>query len=159
LADNGGLTSTHALMPNSPALDRGANPLNLTTDQRGAARQSGPGVDMGAFEFAQTSVGSGSSGVAPPPPPPPRAGGATVGGLVPQGKGGTSGNKKWVVRVTFANGRTVEFVSPFQKDRFKKILAVLLDLNHDGEPDALRFTAQRIGLAVGKKEVSRTILL
>src|SRR5262245_62592708 len=35
LADNGGPTPTHALLPGSPALDAGSNPLGLSADQRG----------------------------------------------------------------------------------------------------------------------------
>lgn len=57
LADNGGATWTHALLPGSPAIDQG----NATgTDQRGAVRPSdfftivnapgGNGADIGAFE-------------------------------------------------------------------------------------------------------------
>ena len=59
LADNGGPTQTHALLPNSPAIDAG-NSL-ATTDQRGVSRpvvqpiapnsSSGNGADIGAFEF------------------------------------------------------------------------------------------------------------
>ncbi len=67
LAANGGATTTHALQPESPAIDRGDRRLlpadtfdldgdgdtaePLPTDQRGAARVSGSGVDMGAFEI------------------------------------------------------------------------------------------------------------
>lgn len=52
LADNGGPTLTHALMAGSPAIDAGANPGGLTTDQRGEgyARVSGEAADIGAFE-------------------------------------------------------------------------------------------------------------
>jgi hypothetical protein len=52
LANNGGPTKTHALLAGSPALDHGANPAGLATDQRGAGfvRLSGPGVDIGALE-------------------------------------------------------------------------------------------------------------
>jgi hypothetical protein len=65
LADNGGSTLTHALLPGSSAIDAG-NPAGceadilgtiLTTDQRGAARPvdgDGNGIaicDIGAFEF------------------------------------------------------------------------------------------------------------
>jgi hypothetical protein len=59
LADNGGPTFTQALLPGSPALNAGANPLALdaagaplTFDQRGPgfARFVGT-VDIGAFEF------------------------------------------------------------------------------------------------------------
>jgi CSLREA domain-containing protein len=65
LADNGGPTQTHALLPGSPALNAGANCVttnncisnnlgfNLTTDQRGAGfpRLFGGTVDIGAFEY------------------------------------------------------------------------------------------------------------
>lgn len=64
LADNGGLTRTHAPLPNSPAVNAGNNcvvtaacssdnpPQPLTTDQRGLgfSRQIGSAVDIGAFE-------------------------------------------------------------------------------------------------------------
>jgi len=50
---NGGLTLTHALLPGSPAIDHGANPGGLTSDQRGFPflRASGAAPDIGAFEF------------------------------------------------------------------------------------------------------------
>jgi filamentous hemagglutinin family protein len=51
LTDNGGLTQTHALLPDSPAIDAGNDALSsgLTADQRGANRFNGT-VDIGAFE-------------------------------------------------------------------------------------------------------------
>src|SRR5262249_15056156 len=61
LADNGGPTQTIALLPGSPAIDRGSNALAvdpstgqpLTTDQRGPGfvRIFNNIVDIGAFEF------------------------------------------------------------------------------------------------------------
>jgi hypothetical protein len=50
LADNGGPTLTHALLPGSPAIDAavGACPA---TDQRGVARPQGAGCDVGSFEL------------------------------------------------------------------------------------------------------------
>ena len=68
LFDNGGATLTHALLPNSPALDAGDNALAkdvgnnpLLTDQRGAQRiadspdaDTTATVDIGAFEVLQT---------------------------------------------------------------------------------------------------------
>ena len=60
LADNGGPTKTMALLPGSPALNTGSNPLAvdaagmpLSFDQRGLgfARISGGRVDMGAYEL------------------------------------------------------------------------------------------------------------
>lgn len=52
LQDNGGLTQTIALLDDSPAIDTGSNPNNLTTDQRGEGfqRTVGDGTDIGAYE-------------------------------------------------------------------------------------------------------------
>jgi hypothetical protein len=60
LADNGGPTQTHALLPGSPALDAG-NPLIPNpplTDQRGPefARIQNGRVDLGSFESQQAAV-------------------------------------------------------------------------------------------------------
>ena len=49
LRDNGGPTPTHAVLPNSPALDTGGN--GLFADQRGIERPQGLADDIGAFEF------------------------------------------------------------------------------------------------------------
>jgi predicted outer membrane repeat protein len=63
LANNGGPTLTHALLPDSPAINRGDNTDVPATDQRGGQflRSVGP-TDIGAFEVQPP---------APPPPPPP----------------------------------------------------------------------------------------
>ena len=62
LADNGGPTMTHALLPGSPAIDAG-NPATVAgvngvpvNDQRGAPFTRGYGgrIDIGAFEFQPT---------------------------------------------------------------------------------------------------------
>jgi len=53
LADNGGPTWTHALLPGSPALDAANDTVCPATDQRGVIRPQGPHCDIGAFE-AQT---------------------------------------------------------------------------------------------------------
>ena len=60
LAFNGGATRTHALLPGSPAINTGNNPLNLTTDQRGAgfARVVSGTADMGAFEYDPANAGN-----------------------------------------------------------------------------------------------------
>jgi CSLREA domain-containing protein len=57
LQNNGGPTLTHALLPGSPAIDKG-NSFGLTTDQRGLTRpvddstisNASDGADIGAFE-------------------------------------------------------------------------------------------------------------
>jgi len=61
LADNGGSTLTHALLPGSPAIDAGNNAGDFYDDQRSAVcvngsvvdyeRQAGAAPDIGAFEF------------------------------------------------------------------------------------------------------------
>ncbi|MGH7789403.1 MAG: choice-of-anchor Q domain-containing protein [Candidatus Binatia bacterium] len=61
LQNNGGLTETHALLPESTAIDRGAS-SGASTDQRGSPRplddpalpnaDGGDGADIGAFELA-----------------------------------------------------------------------------------------------------------
>jgi len=73
LADNGCATpagapataacvQTHALLPTSPALDTGDNPLALTTDQRGTGfpRVLNGQADIGAFERAPGGGGPGT---------------------------------------------------------------------------------------------------
>ncbi|MEX2121353.1 MAG: DUF4214 domain-containing protein [Pirellulales bacterium] len=52
LADYGGGVLTHALGPDSPAIDAGDNPLSLLNDQRGSGfpREVGASVDIGAYE-------------------------------------------------------------------------------------------------------------
>jgi hypothetical protein len=73
LADNGGPTRTHALLPGSPAIDAGSNTLNFEFDQRGAGyfRVIGPTADIGAFESPPPDspdliFASGFEGAAPP---------------------------------------------------------------------------------------------
>jgi hypothetical protein len=51
LANNGGPTRTHRLLAGSPAINTGANPDALTTDQRGFQRVRGTAIDIGAVEF------------------------------------------------------------------------------------------------------------
>ncbi|MCX6925361.1 MAG: CSLREA domain-containing protein, partial [Verrucomicrobia bacterium] len=63
LADHGGPTMTHALLPGSPAIDNGSSG-GLTTDQRGKPRPSNfathpdakDGSDIGAYELQGRSV-------------------------------------------------------------------------------------------------------
>src|SRR5215213_2729920 len=51
LADNGGPTQTHALQPDSPAIDAAVECPPPATDQRGVSRPQGAACDIGAFEF------------------------------------------------------------------------------------------------------------
>jgi hypothetical protein len=51
LADNGGPTLTHALLPGSPAIDAGADARCPATDQRRIRRPVGARCDIGAVEF------------------------------------------------------------------------------------------------------------
>ncbi len=59
LKDNGGSTATFALLEDSPAIDAGSNPNNLTTDQRGDGfdRTVGDATDIGAFEVQDVDNG------------------------------------------------------------------------------------------------------
>ncbi len=66
LADNGGLTRTHALQAGSPAIDVGSPGFGIVTDQRGFSRYTDtPGVaglaggdasDIGAFESGSSTL-------------------------------------------------------------------------------------------------------
>jgi hypothetical protein len=60
LAFNGGPTQTHALLPGSPAIDKGDNPAGLRYDQRGTGfpRVVGSWADIGAFEVQPVIVTS-----------------------------------------------------------------------------------------------------
>jgi hypothetical protein len=53
LANHGGRTRTHALLPGSPAISLGGNAAGLATDQRGPGfpRVVGAHPDIGAYEF------------------------------------------------------------------------------------------------------------
>ena len=50
LADNGGPTWTHALLPDSPAIDAADNAACSATDQRGVTRPQGTQCDIGSYE-------------------------------------------------------------------------------------------------------------
>ncbi len=54
LADNGGSTWTHALLPGSPAIDAGDDAFAPPLDQRGGRRPAGAASDIGAFEYGAT---------------------------------------------------------------------------------------------------------
>lgn len=50
LADHGGGRRTHAVLPGSPVVDLGSNPLGLQHDERGLPRVVGSNPDIGAYE-------------------------------------------------------------------------------------------------------------
>ena len=50
LNQNGGPTTTHALLAGSPAIDAGTAENCPATDQRGVPRPQGEACDMGSFE-------------------------------------------------------------------------------------------------------------
>lgn len=50
LADNGGPTMTHALLPGNPIIDAGNCAGGIVTDQRGVPRPRGDNCDIGAYE-------------------------------------------------------------------------------------------------------------
>ena len=58
LQDNGGHTNTHALLPESMAINAGSNPEELTSDQRGEGfeRILFEAIDVGAFEANSDSI-------------------------------------------------------------------------------------------------------
>ncbi len=58
LADNGGFTRTHALLPGSSAVDAGGvNSTCEDTDQRGVTRPQGTACDIGAYEVLAVDMG------------------------------------------------------------------------------------------------------
>ncbi len=64
LADNGGLTPTHAIAAASPALDSAGACASPAADQRGTARPQGASCDRGAFELTFYSIGGTVQGLA-----------------------------------------------------------------------------------------------
>ncbi|MCA9111997.1 MAG: hypothetical protein KDA52_18740, partial [Planctomycetaceae bacterium] len=72
LANFGGLTESHNLLPGSPAIDSASNATSPVTDQRGIPRPQGIGFDIGAVELAppliveidQTTISEGDGATA-----------------------------------------------------------------------------------------------
>ncbi len=70
LANNGGLTETHALLAGSPALDMGdpagcedPDGAPIVVDQRGETRPAGPSCDVGSFESQGAPLGGTVTGL------------------------------------------------------------------------------------------------
>jgi hypothetical protein len=91
LANNGGETQTHALLPGSPAIDAGGTSANgcPATDQRGFPRPQGAACDIGAFEFLAPPPPAPRPSDAQPPPAPPNPAPQPRSGI--GGTGGASG--------------------------------------------------------------------
>jgi hypothetical protein len=68
LADNGGTTFTHALLPGSPALEAGEDATCEPADQRGVIRPQGLHCDMGAYEAETPATATPPSVTATPTP-------------------------------------------------------------------------------------------
>jgi hypothetical protein len=108
LANNGGPTLTQLPSINSPVVDKGSAPGNLTTDQRGLPRT----VDTSVANAKDgTDIGSVELPAGPPgPPPPPAAGGTKVGTLKKKHKKRRrvirTKNKVAKVRITFRSSNT-----------------------------------------------------
>jgi predicted outer membrane repeat protein len=60
LADNGGPNKTHALLFNSPLIDRAGSCTGV--DQRGVARPQGAGCDLGAYEAIPLNITAPQNG-------------------------------------------------------------------------------------------------
>jgi hypothetical protein len=126
LADNGGPTQTHALLPGSPAIDRGRNDLGLATDQRGFGRVAGRAADMGAFE------------VQPPPAPPPAPPPDNPEAVVFRHRG-----QSFVGVLSSRTGQVRAVLGPYHGH----VTVQLLDLDGDGTLDLLLLLPHKHKLA------------
>lgn len=91
LLDNGGALPTHALAPDSPAIDAGLNPSLFHYDQRGAchARVVGAAADIGAYEYRSSAASGGRRRQMPCLPSMSRADGPSTGARMPAAGHGT----------------------------------------------------------------------
>jgi hypothetical protein len=159
LADNGGPTQTHALVPGSPAIDAGgrvcldADGDPLTTDQRGQPRPvdgNGDGIaacDIGAFELqprARTVALDIKPGTVPNPINPKSH------GVIPVAILTTS-----TFDATTVDPMSVRFGPRGAKEAHNK--GHIEDVNRDGEPDlVLHFKIQATGITCGDTSASLT---
>jgi CSLREA domain-containing protein len=79
LADNGGPTQTHAVMPGTPAYNAGRNAGCPATDQRGVARPQEGTCEIGAYEFQVVTPAPSATPTASPAALPPTGGAAGDG--------------------------------------------------------------------------------
>ena len=147
LADNGGPTLTHVLLPGSPAIDAG-NPATpgsdpaacLVTDQRGLARPQGSRCDIGAFELVPAVSTTQSHEVL----------GKVVLEALPNPIAGA--------RVTFANGADATVVTSDPSDgSFRAVLdAGTYSITIDKEGF---LPAKKAGLVVNRGMVVSSVML
>jgi predicted outer membrane repeat protein len=136
LADNGGPTQTVLPLPGSPALGAGSTAYVTAgeTDQRGLPRVVNGAVDVGAVEVQ-----------APPSVTPSRGISARLVARKVRKK------RRLLVEVFSADTGALrsEFVSPFQRPRYRAIEVSVRDSNSDGVPDQVVLTARK-----GKRTVT-----
>jgi predicted outer membrane repeat protein len=136
LADNGGPTQTVLPLPGSPALGAGSTAYVTAgeTDQRGLPRVVNGAVEVGAVEVQ-----------APASLPPCR-------GILARLVAVKVGKKRRLMVEVFSadtGALTSQFVSPFQRLRYKAIRVSVRDSNGDGVPDQVVLTARK-----GKRTVT-----
>jgi hypothetical protein len=147
LKDNGGPTQTVALLSGSPAIDAIPTGINgcgttIATDQRGAARPTGPGCDIGAFEFVVQTL---SVAIDIKPGGVPNAINPDSNGVIPVAILSTStfDAPAQVDTTSLAFGRTGSEASLTRCNAPE-------DVNGDGTSDVLcRFTTQKTGFQTG----------
>jgi hypothetical protein len=129
LADNGGPTPTHALLPLSPAINAGSNPAGLSFDQRGAgfARVIGSAADIGAFEAQFVT-------------PPSKVTGITVNDGTAQRSRVTSLTVAFDQPVSFSGAPEAAFQIQRQSDGSAVTLAASVDDSGPGTVVTLTFT-------------------
>lgn len=150
LSNNGGPTPTHALLPQSPAIDKGNN-FGSTNDQRGTSRtidlvqvsnaSGGDGTDIGAFE----ALGPTSSAI-------------LIGGKILSSK--RAGLKGAIVELTDLNGnRLVQRTNQFGYFQFRRITAgetyilTVYSKQHQFSPQVINATESIVDLTVTPNKI------
>ncbi len=128
LTNNGGPVPTMALLPGSPAIDAGSNPLGLTADGRGfTPRVAGASSDIGAFETGATTPPGGSG-----------PGGTGPGAVTPILAMTVKVKKRKEIRVTDPSTGAIKFsVYPFGKAFRGNFQMQTADVNGDGVADLI----------------------
>ncbi|MEO7197642.1 MAG: choice-of-anchor Q domain-containing protein [Solirubrobacterales bacterium] len=121
LADNGGPTKTHALLPTSYAIDSASPDCGgLSADQRGTARPLGPRCDIGAVESpARPTSPTVDPPVTPPTVNPPGGGGGGKNGKGKDKKPPETGIIKGAPRISIRHRPTFKFASSEANSTFE----------------------------------------